>query len=1073
MSLYRDAELITEEDFDPFALGEIARVAKVTPEQQELWLSVELGGTAANLAYNQALALTLTGELDAVLLRRCLDELVERHEALRTTLSGDGTQLCVAASGSMPFEQSDLSVLDPAARARALEAARGRAADREFDLVKGPLVRCELLRLAEKVHVLIVVAHHVICDGTSLGILTNELAELYTARKQGVEPMLVPATPFCDYAELREREAGGSEAAADLAYWKNLYAVVPPELELPLDHARPPERTYAADRLDTPLDPSLVRSLKAQAAKRGTSFTTLLLAAFEAYLARITGQRSFALVLPGAGQIITGKRALVGHCVRTLPLYVELDPSTPFSAHLDRVKKSMLDALDHPRMTFGELVKALPIARDPSRIPLSGVAFNVDSNSAPTPFQGLATKVESLPRSNESFELFLSFAVLGDEVTIETCFCTTLFDRESIRQRVGELCELLRDIAASPDKPIAELELLSDEQRERLLESAGSGVPREPVTETACARILATMRRTPEKVAVRSGQRSLTYGELDRASAVLAHVLIERGVGPGSFVGVFLSRSVDLLVAILAISRSGGAYVPLDPEYPSERLAFIREDTRLELVVSERTLASRLPLGVTSVLVDEKRDGRADDVDRSDLESPAYVIYTSGSTGKPKGAIVRHRNLASTMATMRRRPGLGQSDVVLSTGSPCFDITVPDYFLTFMVGAELVVATSEEVVDGQKLGRLIADERVTWFQATPAGWRVLLESGWQGRPGLRGISAGEALSNELALELRRRVDQLWNGYGPTETTIYATFEQVGEPPITIGTPVEHARVYVLDANRRLLPQGVTGELYVGGAGVSLGYHNRPELTRERFFEDPFLKQPGARMYKTGDLGRLRRDGRVEWLGRNDFQVKIRGYRIELGEIEARLSACTGVREGVVLAREDRPGDQRIVGYVRPESGAPREEERVRDELRASLPPYMVPHHVVFLDEFPLNPSGKVDRSALPAPERAAENGHRAPETALQTKLAAAFAELLGLERVGVDDDFFARGGHSLLALRLVARLRASANVDVPVRVLFANPTVKGLSDYLEAALVMQRSSGVQSTDGREREELLL
>ncbi len=1069
----RDAELVAEEDFDPFALGEIARVARVTPEQQELWLSVELGGSAANLAYNQALALTLTGELDVALLRRCLDELVARHEALRTTLSGDGSQLCVAASGTMPFEHSDLSALEPAPRARAVEDARTLAVEREFDLVKGPLVRCELLRLSASVHLLIVVAHHVICDGTSLGILTNELAELYSARKQGLEPMLVPATPFCDYAELRENEAQGREAAADLAYWKGLYAVVPPELELPLDHPRPPERTYAADRVDTPLDASLVQSLKALGARRGASFTTLLLAAFEAYLQRITGQRSFALILPGSGQVITGKKALIGHCVRTLPLHVEVDPSAPFSAHLERVKKSMLDALDHPRMTFGELVKALPIPRDPSRIPLAGVAFNVDSNAQPTPFVGLSTTIESLPRSNESFELFVSFAVLGDEVTIETCFSTKLFDRESIRQRVGELCELLRDVAANPDKPIAELRLLLDEQRERLLAAAGNGVPRDPVTRTACASILAAARRAPEKTALRCGQRALTYGELDRASAALARALIERGVGPGSFVGLFLSRSVDLLIAILGITRSGAAYVPLDPEYPKERLEFIQEDIRLDLVVTERALSTRVPAGATPVFVDEEREQREDDIDRSELESPAYVIYTSGSTGKPKGALVRHLNLASVMLGMRERPGLGPNDVVLSTGSPCFDITVPDYFLPFMLGGELVVATAEEILDGLKLGRLIAERKVTFMQATPAGWRVLLESGWQGQPGLRGVSAGEALSNELAQQLKGRLQQLWNGYGPTETTIYATFEEVGEPPVTIGKPAEHARIYVLDANRRLLPQGVVGELYVGGAGVSLGYHQRPELTLERFFDDPFSNQPGARLYKTGDLGRLRRDGRIEWLGRNDFQVKVRGYRIELGEIEARLSACSGVREAVAIVREDRPGDQRIVGYVRLESGRSPDEARVRDELRASLPPYMVPHHVVFLDGFPLNPSGKVDRAALPAPERSGEGSYRAPETALETELAAAFAELLGLERVGVDDDFFARGGHSLLALRLVARLRASSKVDVPVRVLFANPTVKGLSDYLEAALVMQRSSGVLSTDGREREELLL
>jgi amino acid adenylation domain-containing protein len=1069
----RDAELIAEEDFDPFARGEIARVAPVTPEQQELWLSVELGGTAANLAYNQPLALTLTGDLDVELLRRCLDELVERHEALRTTLSGDGTKLCVASSGSMRLDYEDVSTLEPGARERALGTARGRAVAREFDLVEGPLVRCDLLRLSPNVHVLIIVAHHVICDGTSLNILTNELAELYSAQKRGEAPALPPATPFCDYAELRASEAKSREAADDLAYWKALYASLPQPIELPPDYPRPPERTYAADRLDVALDPNLVRDLKSTASRQGASLTTLLFAAFQAYLQRMTGQSSFALILPGSGQAITAQQALVGHCVRTLPMRAEVDPERPFAAHLELVKKSLLDALDHPRITVGELIQSLPLARDPSRIPLAGLAFNVDSNSEPSPFEGLSAKIESLPRHHESFELFVSFAVLGDEVTVETCFNTQLFERESIRRRVGELVELLRDVARNPEKPVGELALMTAEEVSRL-----EGGPIEPAflaTETVCATILARARTTPDQRVARSGNRSLSYGELDRASLSLARSLIERGAGPGSFVGVYLPRSVDLLVAIFGILRAGAAYVPLDPEYPEERLNFIAQDTRLKLAVSETKLVPRLPARLEPVLVNAGSSAASDagPLDASRLDAPAYVIFTSGSTGKPKGVVVLHRNLATLMGSMGERPGLSPSDVVLSVASPCFDMSVPDFFLPLLKGAELVIAEEQDLVDGRRLSRLIAEARISWMQATPAGWRVLLESDWPGQPGLKAISAGEALPSELARELKPRVASLWNGYGPTEATVYTTFDEVGPPPITVGAPVRHARVYVLDAKRRLLPEGAVGELYVGGAGVTRGYHDRPELNRERFFDDPFARSPGARMYKTGDLGRLRRDGRVEWLGRNDFQVKVRGYRIELGEIEAQLSRATGVREALTIVREDRPGDQRIVAYVRLDPGASCDETRLRDELRSSLPGYMVPHHVVFLAEFPLNPSGKVDRNALPAPERSGDSAYRAPETVLERDLGAAFAELLAIERVGLDDDFFALGGHSLLALRLVARLRASLNIEVPVRVLFTNPTVKGLSDYLEAALVMQRSSGVQSTDGREREELVL
>lgn len=1071
MSLNPDAEFSAEEQYDPFARGELARVAPVTPEQQELWLSVELGGTAANLAYNQALALTLKGHLDVGLLSRCLNELVQRHEALRTSLSGDGTKLCVAPTGSLELCVEDLSGFDVDAKTRAVEAARARAVEREFCLVEGPFVRAELLRLSADEHVLFLVAHHIVCDGTSLNVLTNELATLYSAYRRGEAPELPAPTPFCDYAELRASEAESAEAAADLAYWKALYARVPEPLDLALDFPRPPERKYDAARLDVPLDPELVRALRAVAARCNSSLTALLFAAFQAYLARLTGRRSFVVVLPASGQALTGKKALVGHCVRTLPFCAEVALERPFTELLERVKASLLDALEHPRITVGELIQHLSLPRDPSRVPLSGIGFNVDSNSLPKKLPELSLKVESLPHRYESLELFVSFAVEAEAITLEVCYNTSLYARDSIDRRVGELVELLRDVGAHPEKPVEALRLMTDEEALRLV-----GTP--PALEvvappTVCATILSRAKDNPEQRVARSGTREQSYGELDRSSLALAHRLVELGAGPGRFVGVYLPRSVDLLTAILGVLRAGAAYVPLDPEYPKERLDFIVEDTHLTLAVTSGPLLSRLPRGVEPVLVDCAAPPVLAPFDASRLDDQAYVIFTSGSTGTPKGVVVQHSNLATAMASMAERPGIGPSDVVLSVASPCFDMSIPDFFLPLCEGAEVVIAEEQELVDGHRLAELIARAGITWMQATPAGWRVLLESGWGGQPGLKAISAGDALTEELARELAPRVQSLWNGYGPTETTIFATFDEVGEPPLSIGQPARHVRVYVLDAQRRLLPEGVVGELYIGGAGVTLGYHERPELNRERFFSDPFASTPGARMYKTGDLGRRRSDGRFEWLGRNDQQVKVRGYRIEPGEIEAALRRATGVEKAVVMVREDRPDDQRLVGYVCLAPDAALNEAALRAELRARLPAYMVPHHLVFLDDLPLGPSGKVDRKALPAPERSIDGPGRAPETELERELAQAFTELLGVERVGIDDDFFALGGHSLLALRLVAKLRASTSVDLPVRVLFANPTVKGLSEYLEAAVAMQRSSGVQSTDGWEREELIL
>ncbi len=974
----RDAEMPIEEDFDPFARGEIARVAPVTPEQQELWLSVELGGTAANLAYNQALALTLTGNLDVELLGRCLDELVERHEALRTTLSGDGAKLCVAGAGSMALAHEDVSTLEPGAREQALRAARERAVLREFDLVEGPLVRCDLLRLSTHVHVLFVIAHHVICDGTSLNILTNELAELYSAHRRGVRPELPAATPFCDYAELRASEAKSPEASGDLAYWKELYASLPQPIELPPDHPRPPDRTYDADRLDVALDPSLVRDLKATASRHGASFTTLLFAAFQAYLQRITGQGSFALILPGSGQVITGQKALVGHCVRTLPTRAEVDPEHSFAAHLERVKKSLLDALDHPRITVGELIQSLPLARDPSRIPLAGVAFNVDSNSIPTPFEGLTSKVESLPRHHESFELFVSFAVLGDEVTIETCFNTQLFDRESIAQRVAELTELLRDVARNPEKAVGELALTTAEELARL-----EGGPLEAsilATETVCASILARARRTPDKRIARAGSRSLTYGELDRAS--LARTRADRA---RRWAGQLRRR---LSVALgrppgrdPRSAAAGAAYVPLDPEYPKERLNFIAEDTRLKLVVSEPDLVPRLPPGPEPVLVNARAagpDANSSELDDSRLDSPAYVIFTSGSTGKPKGVVVLHRNLATVMASMGERPGLAPTDVVLSVASPCFDMSVPDFFLPALQGAEVVIAEEQDLVDGRRLARLIGEANITWMQATPAGWRVLLESEWSGQPGLKAISAGEALPGELA----------------------AGNQAPRREPLERVRPHRDHRLRHLRRGRRRAD--------LGGSGGS----SRPSVRARR--EAPHVA-PGrhrrALRRRRGRDTRLSRAARARprallrrplhaLAGREDVQDRrSRSPAPRRPRRVARPQRLPG--QGARLphrARRDRGSTRRLRGCPRSDGRRARRSRgrsahrrlrsaRTRSRLRRdstarraprSAPAYMVPHHVVILAEFPLNPSGKVDRAALPAPERSGDSAFQRP-----------------------------------------------------------------------------------------------
>ncbi len=1061
------------DDFDPFAGGEISRTAPITPEQEELWLSVQLGGAPANLAYNQALSLRLVGALDIESLRASLAMLALRHEALRMTISGDGASLCVAAQSAVPLAESDLSTLETTARSRELERARRATVSEPFDLVRGPLFRAHLLKLSADEHELLLVLHHVICDGWSASLLVDELGLAYSALARGALPELGPVTPFSSYAAQREAEAATPEAASDREYWRGQYRTLPPALELPLDHARAVERSFDADRVDFRLQPALIRGLKAQAARHGASLATLLFAAFQAFVQRLSGQRSFAIVVPAAGQSICGSPALVGHCVRSLPVRAEVDPKQAFHEHVLAVKKSMLDALDHPRITFGGLVKELPLPRDPSRIPLASVMFNVDSNVRPPSFEGLRATLLSVPRPYESFELFVSIGLCGDEATIETCFSTRLFERNTIERRMIEFETLLEDIARQPTRAIRELTIVPDREKHDLI-GAINRTQVELPTHTLCASFRELSQREPERIALCSGARRLTYRELDRASAALAQELNASGIGHGSFVGVFLSRGVDLLVTLLGILRAGAAYVPLDPEYPRERLEFIVRDAGLPLVVSESALAQAVPGGTKVLLIDAERAATSADLDASRLSAPAYMIYTSGSTGKPKGVVVEHKNVANFLGAMRKAPGVAPSDVMLAITTPSFDISVLELFLPLIVGAQVVIAPQEAVSDGRLLSKLIDECAATVMQATPAGWRLLLESGWQGRRELKALTGGEALTPDLASELRRRTHSLWNCYGPTETCVWSTIEKVGGAGVSIGKPIDNTRVYVLDAHLQQVPPGVVGELYIGGAGVARGYHARPELTVERFLADPFTAEPDARMYKTGDLVRLRWDGRLEWLGRSDFQVKVRGHRIELGEIETRLAECSGVLEGVVIVREDRPSDQRIVAYVRPDGANEPNEQAIRQALGAKLPSYMVPQHVVLLSAFPLTPNGKVDRKLLPAPEASGSSSYREPETEIEEQLALEYQDLLSAARVGLDDDFFALGGHSMLALRLVTRIRALWGIELPMRVVFSTPTLKALSDFVEAALVVQRGSGIRAAAGpQEREELLL
>ncbi len=1034
------------------------RVVPSTEPQREVWLADSLG-REASLAYNESVSLHLRGELDVAAFRHAVRELPRRHDALRAHFSADGLQLLVPAQApalEVPF--TDLEPLpDPAA---ALAALAERHVTEPFDLQHGPLLRAELLRLAPDHHVLLLTGHHIVLDGWSFWVLVKELAALYAQSAGARSAPLPPAPSFADYALAHARRAGTPEAAAELEWWTQRFADGGPVLELPTDRPRPRLRTQAAGRHDHTLPAALVGAVRALGASTGVSLFATLLAAFHALLHRLTGQEEFVVGVPAAGQATAGIEGLVGHCVNMLPLRMAVRRNASFLELARDSRGVMLDAYDHAEVTFGRLLQALPLARDPARLPLISVVFNIDqalageAHAAP----GLKLDLATNARRFETFELFVNAADAGAAgMRLECQYNSDLYDAATVARWMQAFELLLQGAVADPAcavgrlpvVPLPDLEALSHWNPRR------TDFPRQRRIESLVAE---SISRHPDKVAVRAGAATLDYAGLGRRADAIAAALRDAGVGPGDRVGLMLERDLDLLPALLATLRRGAAYVPLDPSFPSDRLAFMASDAGLRLVLCNGAAGDRqasaignLPrLHVEGIAA---QAAVAPDAPGCSSEDDAYVIYTSGSTGRPKGVCVPHRAVVNFLHAMASVPGLGSGARIAAVTTLSFDIAVLELLLPLVVGAELVLVGRDAAIDGCALRELLDRHQVDTLQATPATWRLLVDAGWQGGGDFKALCGGEAMAPELAQALLARTGELWNLYGPTETTVWSCIHRVADPtaPIPIGRPVANTVVQVLDPDGQPVPVGVVGELCIGGEGVARGYLGRPELTAERFIEG---LDGAGRLYRTGDLGRWRNDGLLECLGRTDFQVKLRGYRIELGEIEAALAALPGVAQAVAIAREDRPGDRRLVAYLRLRGDVDAADfgiESVRRQLARVLPDYMLPQHAVLLEAVPLTPNGKVDRRALPAPAVAepipAEATGESPD-AREALVARVFRDVLAVPRVGANDDFFALGGHSLLAAQLAARLGREAGQGVPLRAVFERPTVAGLAAWL-------------------------
>jgi amino acid adenylation domain-containing protein len=1016
----------------------------VSLSQRRMWVIQQFD--PASSAYNVGLAFRLRGPLDAALLQRAFDRMIERHEGLRTRFvqGAHEPMQSIEPALAVAIETIDLGAhADRVAHARMLLSERMA---RPFDLARAPLLRLALLRLEAREHVLLWVMHHTIADNWSFVILLRELLAIYHAAAEGREPALAPVSiGYADYAAWQRRPEAAALRRPQMDYWRERLAGLAP-LDLPTDFDRPGRSTFRGRRVSAALPPALRSALRDFCARQSVTPFIAMLAAFKLMLARQTHAADIAVGTPVANRNHFVSEHLVGTLVNTLVMRTDLSGDPAFADLVQRVRRTAVEAYANQEAPFDELVESLGTDRTLHPETLVRVLFNMLNAPLGELGQGgLAVDEFDFERTSAQFDLSVH---IDTEFTqrIHFEYSTDLYAHATIERMLENYLALLGEALAQPSRPLSGFAIVSPAER-ALLREGWNGTSRIlPAALTVHRYLESAHAARPEAIAaVDAAGTTLSYRELRARSNALARALRARGIGRGQRVGLGMARDAAMLVALLGVLKSGAAYVPLDPGFPPDRLRFMAEDAGLSALLTRGVPADWLAGAGLPVLRLDDGDGGALLAGHSGADLPAdahcdagpldaaYMIYTSGSTGHPKGVVVPHRGVVNFLASMAREPGLDRGDRLLAVTTLSFDIAVLELLLPLAVGAQVVIADAATARDPLALCDLAARSGITAMQATPTLWRTLLDAGWRGSGGKRRFKAligGEALPPALAERLLACGVELWNMYGPTETTVWSTAWRVAAPRegISIGRPIDNTTVQVLDAHGHVCPIGVPGELCIGGAGVTAGYHRRGELTAERFAPDPDSAEPGARFYRTGDRGRWRHDGWLEHLGRMDRQVKVRGLRIELGEIEAVLQDHPAVAQGVVETRAGREDDVRLVAYVVPRS-LPLDAAVLREHLRARLPEYMLPQYLVLIEALPLLPNGKIDRGALPAPQ--AETAVRPvaapslPTTAAERAIADIWCELLGIDLIDVDlrDNFFDLGGHSLLAMRAVVAIR--------------------------------------------------
>lgn len=1022
----------------------------LTEPQREIFLAAALGDEA-NCAFNESLSLHLKGSVRRDALQLAMDTVLSRHDALRAVITEDGEHLHVQPAWSGAVTWIDVAGYPSAEQKHAVQTLIAQDAATPFDLHCGPLVRVTAFLIsAEEVH-LVLTAHHIVLDGWSSNQLVAEIGTLYSKGMQAVTT-LQPVMPFRQYAQLELSRSKAGAFAANEAYWVDQFAGRSPRLDLPTDYPRPVNKTYAGATFDGRLEDAVMDAARQLGRKNGCSLFVTLLSSFQMLLHRLTQQDEVVVGISTAGQALVEGKTLVGHCVHFLPMLSTLQPDETVQQHLRATRTKMLDAQDHQEFTYGSLLQKITLERDASRLPLIEVQFNLEKAGDVSLFEGLESSVHSNAKAYVNTDLFLNVIETKDGTVYTLDYNTDLFTPATISRWMALWSQLLLSEAEDVTSQVTKLAILPASELDEVLHRWNHTATDFGPFASVPVMVEQQAKARPDAIAVECYGRAWTYAELMEYATLVARRLVHEGLKPGELVGVCIERSLEMAGSLLAVMMAGGAYVPLDPRHPHERLEGILADAHISMLLTGRdpkVTASKM-MNVTG----PQPSLQATLPSASSADALAYVIYTSGSTGTPKGVAIPHRALTNLLLSMQREPGMQQQDAWLAVTTLAFDIATLELLLPLITGARLVIATEEEATDGNQLRQLIDDKKITILQATPGLWRIVLDAGLTSMPTLKVLCGGEALPRDLADQLLALSPDVWNVYGPTETTIWSAAGLVtaGHDAPRIGLPIANTQFYVLTEGDQPAPLGVVGELVIGGQGLADGYWNRVELTAEKFIANPF--GPG-RIYRTGDLARRYADGSIEVLGRSDFQVKVRGYRIELGDIEAAMRKHPQVREAVVLtSKEAGAASTALVGFIESQQALDEaSRQSLMDDLQSlllrSLPEYMVPNQFVVLDTIPRTPNGKIDRKSLIPllPSTAREREVVPPSTEEESKLAAIWIDLLHVPSVSVTDSIFELGADSLAIFRIAARCQRDG-LPVKAADIFKHRTIAALAAQL-------------------------